>query len=325
METLYVLRGTSIQRKDNTVRITLEDGTRRAFPVEALSHVVVPTSCRITTDALALMARADVRVSLINYYGEFCGSVEPAWSHASGEVHLAQARLILDDRRRLDLARKFVDASAANCVGNLRYYLYRGHKELAGAIDEIEAARSRFGRAKSVEGLMGYEGQMREAYYGSWGQIHPDLALKKRTRRPPADRVNALLSFANAMVYSACRHELAKTHLDATLSFLHAPTQARASLALDLAEVFKPVIADRVVFRLVTRRELDDGDFEEHPGAVLLSHRGRAKVVESIRETLHNAEVSGLVGYRAVILREAYRVEAHVLGLEEYVPFTRRP
>ena len=115
-----------------------------------------------------------------------------------------------------------------------------------------------------------------------------------------------------------------KTHLDTTLSVLHAPTQARASLALDLAEVFKPVIADRVVFRLMTRSELGDGDFDEHDGAVLLSTAGRSKVVDAIRENLDSTKVGDLTGYRQVILREAYRVEAHVLGLEEYRPFTRR-
>lgn len=324
METLYVLRGTSIQRKDNTLRVTLEDGTRRSFPVQAMSHVVIPTSCRVTTDALALLSRAGVRVSLIDYYGRFCGSVEPAWPHASGEVHLAQARLIFDGKRRLDLARRLVDAGTQNCLSNLRYYLYRGRRELEPAIRRMEAIRKKFGEADSVEALMGYEGQMREEYYAAWEFIHPDLKIRKRTRRPPADRVNAMISFANGMVYSACRHELSKTHLDCTLSVLHAPTQARASLALDLAEVFKPVVADRAVFRLVTRGEMGAEDFEEHPGAVLLSQRGRAKLVDAIRETLDSTEVGGLTGYRAVILREAYRIEAHVLDMEEYEPFVRR-
>lgn len=324
METLYVLRGTSIRRKDNTIQVTLSDGRRKTMPVEAIRHIVVPTGCQVTTDVLAFLSREGVRVSLINYYGEFAGSLEPSWPHAAGNVHLAQARLVMDLDRRMDLARRLVDAGAQNCMSNLRYYLYRGKKDLAQAVTQMEVERAKFSRAKNPEELMAYEGRMRQVYYRAWEYIHPELQLSKRSRRPPQDRINCLVSFANGVVYSACRHELSKSHLDCTLSVLHAPTQARASLALDLAEVFKPVLADRAVFRLVTRGELSDSDFEEHPGICLLTGSGRAKIVDAIRESLDRTQVQGMVGYRAVILRDVYKLEAHVLEMEEYEPFIRR-
>ncbi|MBX6396541.1 MAG: CRISPR-associated endonuclease Cas1, partial [Alicyclobacillaceae bacterium] len=95
METLYVMRGTSIRRKDNTLLVTLSDGRRRTLPVESIKHIVIPTGCHVTTDVLAFLSREGVRVSLINFYGEFAGSLEPSWSHAAGDVHLAQAKLVM--------------------------------------------------------------------------------------------------------------------------------------------------------------------------------------------------------------------------------------
>lgn len=324
METLYVLRGTSIRRKDNTLGITLEDGKRRMFPVNTIRHVVIPTSCHVTTDVLALLSRNGVRLSIINYYGQFVGSLEPTTPHASGAVHLAQARIIFDNERRMDLARKILNAGAMNCINNLRYYIYRGRKELESTVVRMDEERKKFRHAQTPEQLMAYEGRMRREYYRGWENIHTQLRLSKRTRQPPEDRINAMLSFANSLVYATCRHELAKTHLDSTLSVLHAPTQARASLALDLAEVFKPILADRAIFRLVTRNELGDNDFEEHPGICLLSTNGRAKILDSLRESLDLTEIQGHVGYRALILKEAYKIEAHVLEMTEYEPFVRR-
>lgn len=324
METLYVLRGTTIQRKDNTLRITLEDGKKRMIPVQSIGHLVVPTSCKVTTDVLGLLGKSGVRVSIVNYYGQFVGSVEPAIPHTSGAVHLAQARLIFDMKKRMDLARKILNAGSMNCINNLRYYVYRGKAELDPFIKAMNAERQKFIQAESPEQLMAYEGRMRQNYYRAWGHIHPHLKLSKRTRQPPEDQINALLSFANSMIYSTCRHELSKTHLDSTLSVLHAPTQVRASLALDLAEVFKPVIADRAIFRMITRNELDNSDFEEHPGICLLSKSGKNKLIDNIRESLDLVEIQKWIGYRAVILREAYKIEAHVLELEEYEPFVRR-
>ncbi len=324
METLYVLRGTSIQRKDNTIRVTISDGSHKTFPVETLRHLVVPTACRVTTDVLAFLSRAGVRMSLVNYYGEFAGSLEPVEAHESGSVHLAQARILFEMPERMELARHFVDASARNCASNLRYYLYRGRGDLEDSIAKMENEMLKFPKATKPEELMAYEGRTRQAYYSAWELIHPNLRLSKRTRRPPQDRVNALLSFANAIVYATCKHELSKTHLDITLSFLHAPTQARSSLALDLAEVFKPILADRAVFRLVMRNELDDCSFVEHPGVCLLSETGRRRMLDTLRESLDTTEVQGKVGYRSIILKEAFKLEAHVLGMEEYEPFVRK-
>ena len=324
METLYVLRGTTTQRKDNTLRITLEDGKKRMLPVQSIGHLVIPTSCKVTTDVLGLLGKSGVRVSIVNYYGQFVGSVEPAFPHTSGSVHLAQARLIFDMARRMDLARTILNAGSINCISNLRYYLYRRKPELEPFIKAMDTERQKFALATSPEQLMAYEGRMRQNYYRAWEHIHPLLKLSKRTRQPPEDRINALISFANSIIYATCRHELSKTHLDNTLSVLHAPTQARASLALDLAEVFKPAIADRAIFRMVTRGELDDSDFEEHPGVCLLSKRGKNKIIDNLRESLDLVEIQQYVGYRAIILREAYKIEAHILELEEYDPFIRR-
>ncbi len=323
MDTVYVLRGTEIRRSDDTIRVTLDNGRKVRLPAETVKHLVVPVACRMNTEVLNFMGRAHIRVSFLDYHGNFSASLEPAEPYASGTVHLAQAKHILDLVKRMYMARTIMDAAAHNIIQNVKYYSYRGHP-LAESVGIMQSHRERLRKATTIEQLMGSEGLLRQTYYATWKAINPDLAITRRSRRPPADRVNALISFGNGLMYSACRQALSQTHLDHTLSFIHAPSQARSSLSLDLAELFKPVVVDRLIFRMANRGELDAGKFEEQDGICLLSDSGRESVVEHFRNDMDSAEVDGVIGYRNVILREAYRIEAHLLELEEYHPFMRR-
>jgi len=325
MDTLYLLNNTKISRHDNTLRVAPAEGKARNFPVETLKHIIVIGSTTFNTELATFLGKNSVRVSFLDFYGNFSGSLEAATLHASGAVHLAQARIILEEEKRLALAKLILGGASQNLLNNLRYYSYRGKEEVKPIIEEIQAHRTSLLAAKSIEQLMGHEGMARQTYYSAWGLINPLLKIEKRTRQPPTDRINALISFCNGLVYSVCKHQLSQTHLDLTLSFIHAPTQARASLSLDLAEIFKPIIADKqLIFGMINRHMLEDGDFDEQAGICLLSEKGRRKVVEEFREKMDKEEIEGMRGWRAVILREAFRLQAHVLGMEAYSPYIHK-
>jgi CRISPR-associated protein Cas1 len=324
METLYLLAGSTISRRDNTIRITPKHGQARNFPVESLKHILVAGSCQFNSEILSFLGKCGVRLSFLDYYGNFAGSLEAARPHAAGAVHLAQAKIILDAEKRLALGKHILSAALHNLIANVRYYRYRGHTALEPTITAMRKHWQTLQQADSIERMMGCEGLCRQTYYAAWQQINPALTMTKRTRRPPTDRINALLSFCNGLVYSVCRNELAKTHLDLTLSFIHAPTQARASLALDLAEIFKPIIADKLIFTLVNRQMLGESDFEEADNTCRLSEVGRRKVVDGFRDKVDLEQLEDVRGYRAVILREAFRLQAHILGMEPYKAYMQR-
>lgn len=325
METLFLTRGVRLSRKDNTISIYCPtQKIRRAVPVETLKQIVVAGATDLNSDLITFLGKAGVRVSFLDYYGYFSGSLEPANPHASGKVHLKQAEKILNLETRLSVARLLIMAGLKNCVNNLKYYQYRGNMQLSDWIQGMEHALTQIESAKTPEILMGYEGQARQYYYAAWGEIDPRLNITKRTRRPPGDAINALISFLNSLVYVTCRHELSKTHLDVTLSFVHSPQQVRASLALDLAEVFKPVLTDRLIFKLIRKRQITEADFEQHAGACLLTEKGRRLVLEAFSEQLDQQRLGDLVGYKQLILREAFKIEAHVLDMKPYEAYLQR-
>ena len=122
---------------------------------------------------------------------------------------------------------------------------------------------------------MGAEGQARAFLHDAFGRISPDATLKRRIRRPPSDPVNCLMSFFNMLLYSACANELAKTHLDRSVSFLHAPGVGRHSLSIDMAETFRPVLSDALLLSVFRRRQIDNSLVEQESWSVPAEREGK--------------------------------------------------
>ena len=322
METLFVTRDCVLERNGGTLMVRAKDGTHRRFPVHALRHVVVAGEARLTTALLTLMARADIRLTVLDHYGNAAGVYESVGSPASGTVRLAQARYVLAPALRLDLARRIVRGAMRNLRANLSYRAYRGNEALRAPIAAIAVLEDRLGEAANIEVLMGMEGNARSWYYEAWPLIDPRLDFGPRVRRPPNNPINCLLSWFNGLCYSAMRHAIAQTHLDGCIAFLHSPNAARHSLALDLAEPFKPVIADTLIFEAVLRGMMADDWFHREDNVCRLSETGRQ---QTLQMWAAKVEAPGRAGtsLRTLMRDEALAVERHVLGLGEYKPYAR--
>jgi CRISPR-associated protein Cas1 len=322
METLFVTRDCVLERDGGTLLVCVKNGPRRRFPIHALRHVVVAGEARLTTAILTLIARADIRLTILDHYGNAAGTFEPVSSPASGTVRLAQARHVLDQVLRLDLARRIVRGTMRNLRANLGYRAYRGNNALRIPMAMIASLEGRLGEAGDIEALMGMEGNGRGWYYDAWPLIDGRLAFGTRVRRPPNNPINCLLSWFNGLCYSAMRHAIAQTHLDGCIAFLHSPASARHSLALDLAEPFKPVLTDTLIFEAVLRNLLSDEWFHQDDGVCRLSEVGRVRTLEMWTAKVEAPRRDG-VSLRTRMRDEALAVERHVLGMGEYVPFSR--
>ena len=321
METLFIAREAKLRQKENTLSITL-DGKTRSFPIEKVRHLVLLAEATLTSHLLVLCGKNGVRVSVFDYYGYFKGAFEPVNPNPSGKVKLAQAQVLLDDKQRMVLAREIVRGAGHNMRANLLYYRYRGNTALDKPVAAMDALMEKIGKAGDTETLMGLEGNLHQHYYAGWPMIDAELDFAPRVRRPPNNPVNCLISFLNQLTYTVCRHELFKTHLEETFSLLHSPGSGRSSLSLDLAEPFKPMLADSVIFRLVRRKMVEPGWFEQHEGACLLTETGRRNVAEQFSVRLE--EIYQEITFREWIYREALAIERHVLGVAEYEAFKRR-
>jgi len=172
---------------------------------------------------------------------------------------------------------------------------------------------------------MGIEGNIRNIYYEAFDTILSHLKMNGRSKQPPKNEVNALVSFGNMMCYAQCLRAIHQTQLNPTVSYLHSPGERRYSLALDLAEIFKPILVDRVIFRVINKSEIGKKDFESKVNRVLLKEAGKKKFIaafeDRLNETIMHRSLKRNVSYKHLIKLECYKLQKHLLKIEEYQPF----
>ena len=198
-------------------------------------------------------------------------------------------------------------------------------KDMVDLIKVINDLAVKIPNTESVEELMGVEGQIRKTYYEAFNLIINDFVMGERSKQPPQNEVNALISFGNMMCYTQCLRAIHQTQLNPTISFLHTPGERRYSLCLDVSEVFKPIIIDRVIFRVLNRKEIQAKHFDRKLNKCLLNEQGKKIFVkaieEKLEETFQHKALGRKVSFRHLIKLECYKLAKHLLGMEEYKPF----
>ncbi len=242
----------------------------------------------------------------------------------AGKMQIEQTRHYSSRAKRLIIAQKFVEGAAFNILKNLKYYQSRG-KELGGLIEVIEGYSALIPQSTDIDMLMGIEGNIRQVYYEGFDMILNDFAMNGRSKQPPKNEVNALVSFGNMMCYSLCLGQIYHTQLNPTISFLHEPGYRRYSLALDMAEIFKPILVDRVIFKVLNKKEIQAKDFDVQVNSVVLKDAARKIFVrafeERLSETIKHRSLNRSVSYKHLVKLECYKLTKHILGMEEYKPF----
>jgi CRISPR-associated protein Cas1 len=327
-KTLYIFQNGELRRKDNSLYFETEE-RKRYIPVENTNDIYIFGEVDVSKKFLEFAAQKEIIVHYFNHHGYYVGSFYPREHLNAGHVILKQAEHYIDSNKRLDLAQRFVEGAIQQMTRVIKYYRTRLSEAdvLARALEVIEQETERMRQAQSVEQLMAAEGHIREMYYSTFDVIirHPDFVFEKRTKRPPHNRLNALISFGNSIVYTMCLSEIYKTYLDPRIGFLHSTNFRRFSLNLDVAEIFKPIIVDRLIFTLVNKKMLSAKHFEKMTDGILLNEEGRKLFVSELEKkmqtTVQHRHLGKSVSYRRLIRLELYKIQKHLLGEKTYEPY----
>ncbi|OKY78762.1 MAG: CRISPR-associated protein Cas1 [Candidatus Methanohalarchaeum thermophilum] len=278
----YINSDGKLRRKENTVYHINEDGDQKPIPIEKIYSIYSYGSLTYTSQCTHLLAKEGVPIHFFNYYGYYDGSFYPKETYLSGKVTVNQAEHYLKQEKRLELAKKFVKGSIENIKSNLKRY--NKNKKL----EVIEDIKNELKDTQKVTEVMNIEGRCRSTYYKSFDEILPEkFKYTSRSRQPPKNMVNCLLSFGNSLLYSTTISEIYNSQLDPTISYLHEPRERRFSLALDIADVFKPLIVDRTIFYLTNKGMLDKKHFDDDLNKCLLNEEGRKKFEKRYEKTLN--------------------------------------
>lgn len=332
-KTYYLFNPGTLERKDNTLKFTpfeidgngdfLKPEQPRYLPVEDVQDLYVFGSLRANSSLYNFLGQKDIAVHFFDYFENYTGSFMPRDCLLSGKMLLAQTSFYQNKKKRVTLAQKFIDGAAANMLKNLNYYDRRG-KELQPFIEKIKKLSSTISTTTAINELMGVEGNIRMTYYDAFDLILNDFQMEGRSKQPPLNEVNALISFGNMMCYSQCLRVIHQTQLNPTISYLHTPGERRFSLCLDLSEIFKPILVDRIIFKVLNKKEIQEKHFDKQLNRCLLNEAGRKIFVKSfedkLNETIQHRKLGRSVSYKHLIKLECYKLCKHLLDIEEYKP-----
>ena len=335
LNTLFVLtRGATVSRDHITLKVLVDRQVKLTVPIHQLDGLAVFGGIHVTPAAMALCAEHCVAVSFLTESGRLLARVD---APGSGNVLLRreQFRAADDEGKRAAIARAIV----AGKIHNTRNLLLRAAREAAAAEDSqpLAAAAVRLGdslpavgAAADADSVRGYEGDAARVYFENFKhmvrQNRDSFTPNGRTRRPPLDRMNALLSFLYGMLRHDCAAALQAAGLDPSVGFLHVDRPGRPGLALDLMEEFRPLIADRVALALVNRQQVTaDGFAVRDGGGVEMSEATRRTVIAEYQKRKRDEVTHPTLEQKCPVGRLWFlqaRILARVLrgDLAEYVP-----
>lgn len=245
----YIYNNGQIQRKDNTLRFINSENETKDIPIEQVEDLYIMSEMKFNTKFINFVSQYKIPIHFFNYYSFYTGSFYPREELLAGNLIVKQVNHYEDEEKRICIARKFIDAAAANIYRNLRYYNGRG-KDVEKVMIEIEALRKKILKTETINELMGIEGNIRKQYYSAWNTIvDQKIDFEKRVKNPPDNMINTMISFVNGLVYTRVLGEIYRTQLNPTISYLHEPGVRRFSLSLDLAEVFKPILDQLIIVK----------------------------------------------------------------------------
>ena len=338
LNTIYVTSENAWLRKDGANLVVEVEGVERGrAPLHVLEGVVTFGRAGASPALMAACAEAGITLSCLDPNGRFLARIEGV---RTGNVRLrrTQHRWADDPARATPVVRGMVAAKTANQRAVVRRALRDHGQAMAEASPLLDAAERRLtdiGRrtllATGIDTLRGLEGEAALTYFGIFDHLvrqeGPAFRFRGRSRRPPLDRLNALLSFLYALLGHDCRSALDAHGFDPQVGFLHADRPGRASLALDLMEELRPVLADRLALTLVNRRQLAPDHFiVEEAGGVRLSDEGRKQVLiawqERKRDELRHPFLGETVQLGLVPVLQAQLLARHLRGdLDGYPAF----
>lgn len=327
-KTIFIFSTGELHRKDNTLSFETEDG-RKYIPVEDTGEIMIFGEVTINKKLLEFLSQKEIMLHYFSHYGYYMGTFYPREHLNSGYMILRQAEHYLDNSRRLEIAKEFVHGAGKNIRQVLKYYNGRG-KNVTTELAAVEQLLPAINDYQDISALMGLEGNIRDHYYAAFDGIieDPDFAFVERSRRPPKNHLNTLISFGNSLMYTICLSEIYKTHLDPRIGFLHATNFRRFTLNLDIAEIFKPIIVDRLIFSLLNKKAITKNDFDRSTEGILLKEKAKKKYVEELdnklKTTIKHKDIGRHVSYRRLIRLELYKLEKHLMGEKQYSSFVAK-
>ncbi|MEM4710960.1 MAG: type I-B CRISPR-associated endonuclease Cas1b [Candidatus Woesearchaeota archaeon] len=308
MKPLYILERGKISRDRNTIFFE-NNQIKIKYPIKDVDSIFFLNETSINSKLLGLLSQNEITAHFFGHYGDYKGSFIPE-KNRDGKLLLLQLKSF---EKRIYFAKEIVCGSIHNMRKILlKYKLKEYAKKLENLTKKIP---------NTINKILSIEAMARKIYYDSFKQIikNKDFKLKKRTYNPPKDEINALISFLNTLLYNVVLSEIYKTRLDPVISYVHEPSN-RLSLQYDIADIFKPIIVDRLLFTLINKDIIKKSDFCN----LKINKDTLKKIIKMFDERLNKTikiNEKESYSYKYLIRRECFKIINHIEKNQDYKSF----
>ena len=307
--------------------ILFENKNKKVYiPIEATKILNIYSNIIINSNFFNLMNSKNIIVNLFDKHNRYIGKFIPNNTRKSCLLLLKQVEIYNDYNKRMNMAKDILSSEIYNLKSNLKYYNRRYNHDIKEKIKLIEKTEKEINLIKEHEKLLLCEARIKGIYYSCFNEILQNEKFKfiKRSKRPPQDPINALISFGNTLLYNYIAKEIYKTKLDIRIAYLHSSNNRYESLNLDLADIFKPIIVDKIIFKLINKKIINDRlHFENINGGVYLTGEGKNIVINEFYKKIKNITTIGnnKMSYEKIIRKEIYKLSNSIMNEEKYKAF----
>ena len=307
--------------------ILFENKNKKVYiPIEATKILNIYSNIIINSNFFNLMNSKNIIVNLFDKHNRYIGKFIPNNTRKSCLLLLKQVEIYNDYNKRMNMAKDILSSEIYNLKSNLKYYNRRYNHDIKEKIKLIEKTEKEINLIKEHEKLLLCEARIKGIYYSCFNEILQNEKFKfiKRSKRPPQDPINALISFGNTLLYNYIAKEIYKTKLDIRIAYLHSSNNRYESLNLDLADIFKPIIVDKIIFKLINKKIINDRlHFENINGGVYLTGEGKNIVINEFYKKIKDITTIGnnKMSYEKIIRKEIYKLSNSIMNEEKYKAF----
>ncbi len=323
----HVISDGILRKKDFTLFFE-NDEKFQHIPINSVNSISVYSDTYFTSEFFREISANNIPLYLYDRNRKFIGTFSSPDMAAGGDILLAQCKAYLDYEYRLSIAKSIVVATAKNIKANVVYYRKSiGNKKYKKVIEQISKIIEQITDIDNVNMLMIKEANIRNIYFSLFDIIikNDDFVFEKRGIRPPINEINALISFGNTLLYNYFYTAIIKNKLDVRISYLHSAKKRRYNLNLDLSEMFKPLVIDRLNFKLINKRMLNKSmHFVNRDGGVFLNEEGRKVYLENFTNAMihYKSDKSGKGNnYVKLIDEEVKKFKKAIRSNEDYNAF----
>lgn len=317
----YLYTSGTLSRQDDSLVFVDNKENKHYLPIFQIDSILIFSHITLNKNTIGILNENKIPIYFFNYYGNYIGSYQPS-NPKIGQVQIAQYENYRDSSKREFVAQEIILSSLLNCLAVMKYY-DKKYGMLSQDISKLKNIVNSLNTPLSNDQILICEANGKQAYYESFDKIikNKDFLFEKRSKNPPKNAVNAMMSYGYTILYSIISTAIYSSDLQISIPFIHSARRRKEGLQYDIADIFKPIIIDRIIMRIINKKQINASDFVEYQNGIYLNKKGVTiftNEIETFLKSTVKVNIKKSMNYNQIINQEVHKIIKHLIGKQTY-------